>query len=667
MSDNIPRASIHVGADKKSFSAQVSNEAERRGWDEKRYQLKNADEDKNNHYNYSRKHLNFEVVKGGKIVPLGSNPMPLHERLQHRHDELGFKPYMDASHPGQVSENSPNCVVNIIISGDHNVMHRLAFGDQVFKPEDPNVDQSQVELMQGIYDWAQDTYNFACRKWGEENVIGFCVHCDETSVHAHVLTVPVEQVKRRGRIGSIYINNENPEIELTTKEWKALPKNERCNYTKQEAAKGLVERVSYAKVWGETRHEKSEYLTQLHTDYHNEVGYKYGLERGIPYDELTEEEKRARKHKDKVTLEAERQARQAIADAQRQQAEIAEETADIIQQKDEAKKELDTAKSGFMAKIFQPGKYRKEEAEKLKESYNAGVRETLDAFIKATGLKWQGEVTAKSAGQNFRKVWDREKSLTNELKTKEGIISEKDTEIKGLNATVTRLTEEVNGLTYQLTLIDADAVKKLRDEKNAETSRANKAENELGRLRADHQSLLDQWNAINHEPEFEEATTKIYERKERKNRLIDAFIREGREELQSFARTTRLTFSEREARYIYYGIVATTAKHNLSLAGDKDVKSVIDRFLTGISWKGCTDLRKDCVSNWVYLFAVRDVGINDSVLIPFMEFVDYASGSAQAYSSCGGSNGCADQLTNWDGTKKRGLESISKKRGSLSM
>ena len=38
METNKPRASIHVGADKKSFSAQMGNEAERRGWDEKRYQ-----------------------------------------------------------------------------------------------------------------------------------------------------------------------------------------------------------------------------------------------------------------------------------------------------------------------------------------------------------------------------------------------------------------------------------------------------------------------------------------------------------------------------------------------------------------------------------------------------------------------------------------------------
>lgn len=77
MQSNIPRAAIHVGKDKKSFSAQVGNEAERRGWDENVYRLKNADKDKNNHYNFSRKNLNFEIVRGGKFVPLGSNPIPL--------------------------------------------------------------------------------------------------------------------------------------------------------------------------------------------------------------------------------------------------------------------------------------------------------------------------------------------------------------------------------------------------------------------------------------------------------------------------------------------------------------------------------------------------------------------------------------------------------------
>ena len=312
MERNIPRATIHVGTDKKSFSSQVGNEAERRGWDEKRYQLKNADIDKNNHYNYSRKRLNFEIVKGGKIVPLGSQSVPLHERLQHRLDELGFKPYMDAKRPDQVSRNSPNCTVGIIFSGDHDVLNRLAFGEQKLNTSDPNADHSKVVLQKGIYDWALDTYRFACEKWGEENVIGFDVHCDETSIHAHVQTVPVEQVRKRGRIGSKYIHKDNPENVLTTKEWRALPKEERDNYTKSEAAKGVVERVSYAKVWGERAKDKSQYLSQLHTDYYNKVGHKYGLARGFSYDELSEEEKRGRKHKNKVVLEAERQAKVAL-------------------------------------------------------------------------------------------------------------------------------------------------------------------------------------------------------------------------------------------------------------------------------------------------------------------------------------------------------------------
>ena len=192
------------------------------------------------------------------------------------------------------------------------MLNRLAFGEQKLNTSDPNADHSKVVLQKGIYDWALDTYRFACEKWGEENVVGFDVHCDETSIHAHVQTVPVEQVKKRGRIGSKYIHKDNPEKELSTKEWRALPKEERDNYTKSEATKGVIERVSYAKVWGERAKDKSQYLSQLHTDYYNKVGHKDGLARGFSYDELSEEEKRGRKHKNKVVLEAERQAKVAL-------------------------------------------------------------------------------------------------------------------------------------------------------------------------------------------------------------------------------------------------------------------------------------------------------------------------------------------------------------------
>ena len=42
-----------------------------------------------------------------------------------------------------------------------------------------------------------------------------------------------------------------------------------------------VEIVSFSKVWGERANDKPQYLAQLHTDYYNKVGHKYGLARGF--------------------------------------------------------------------------------------------------------------------------------------------------------------------------------------------------------------------------------------------------------------------------------------------------------------------------------------------------------------------------------------------------
>ncbi|WP_278905928.1 hypothetical protein, partial [Leyella stercorea] len=47
-----------------------------------------------------------------------------------------------------------------------------------------------------------------------------------------IIKTLVEQVKKRGRIGSKYIHKDNPEKVLSTREWRALPKEERDNYTK---------------------------------------------------------------------------------------------------------------------------------------------------------------------------------------------------------------------------------------------------------------------------------------------------------------------------------------------------------------------------------------------------------------------------------------------------
>ena len=664
MERNIPRAAIHVGTDKKSFSSQVGNEAERRGWDEKRYQLKNADIDKNNHYNYSRKKLNFEIVKGGKIVPLGSQSVPLHERLQRRLDGLGFKPYMDAKRPDQVSGNSPNCTVGIIFSGDHDVLNRLAFGEQKLNTSDPNADHSKVVLQKGIYDWALDTYRFACEKWGEENVIGFDVHCDETSIHAHVQTVPVEQVRKRGRIGSKYIHKDNPENVLTTKEWRALPKEERDNYTKSEAAKGVVERVSYAKVWGERAKDKSQYLSQLHTDYYNKVGHKYGLARGFSYDELSEEEKRGRKHKNKVVLEAERQAKVAL-DKVEKYAVLAtidkkELTIPLLNIKAPVQEAMNAVKKELaipIPTIIGQKAWREERVANIYAAIKA-----LVAAINAERDK-QNEDVRKSVNKTYTYYMQ---NLNKQIEENQSLRAENDA-----------LKTENDKVKQHISQLDEKAVERV-------TTQLVYAKEELASAKSYNTTLMEmyndlkaRWNAIWQEPEMTDAWRRVEARKEedakekarqeaeakresmaRQNRYIGVlykFIHEGHEALSSFAKTDRVNFNEKESASIYYGIMASAVKHNIGLDSKASIESAAKRFLSDMSWHGFTDFKQECVTSWTKLFATNEVQFTDNAIDNFLAFVDHMSCSADTYVSLGGSNGCADQLTNWDGTQKVGL------------
>jgi len=706
MKDNIPRAAIHVGKDKKSFSAQVSNEAERRGWDKNRYQLKNAEHEKNNHYNFSRKHLNFEITKGGKIAPLGSTLTPLHERLQRRYNELSFKPYMDADHPDQISQNSPNCTVGIIFSGDHDVMNRLAFGDQEFDTSDPNVDCSGIKLQQPIYDWAIDTYHFACRKWGEENVIGFCVHCDETSIHAHVQTVPVEQVKKRGRIGSMYISNENPEIQLSTKEWKALPKEERTNYTKTTATKDMVERVSYAKVWGETRKEKSAYLSQLHTDYHNEVGCKYGLERGIPYTELSDEEKRERRHKDKVTLEAERQAKAAVSNAIQENLTLALKNDDLRKEKDNIVRETEQAKS------------EKEVAEKqldgIKEYAVLATIDKKELTFPLLNIKKPIQDVKKTVAKELsipvpavigQKAW-REERCTNINTAIEALVDAINTEhdrhnegvhdsmnkaytyyMQNLNKLIKEnkslrskndsLNAENTQVKKRISELDENAVKRvtaqkdgvIHDLKRQRISLIDKNSNlekAYAALETKYRDLVGRWNDLWKEPEFKAANDIVQKRRlveERKRNIINRFISEGCQAQREFAlQRGRTNMTDSEALRVYYAIIAILFRDCADKKSTSSIQTATASFLDSCDWSGMTQYQENLHRGWTGMF-VSNQEFTEDTLSTFIAFIDHMSCSADTYVSLSGSGGCANQLNDWNDKKKRGLGDLKIKKG----
>jgi len=491
-----------------------------------------------------------------------------------------------------------------------------------------------------------------------------------------VQTVPVEQVKKRGRIGSKYIHKDNPEKVLSTKEWRALPKEERDNYTKSEAAKGVVERVSYAKVWGERAKDKSQYLSQLHTDYYNKVGHKYGLARGFSYDELSEEEKRGRKHKNKVVLEAERQAKVAL-DKVEKYAVLAtidkkDLTIPLLNIKAPVQEAMNAVKKELaipIPTIIGQKAWREERVSNIYAAIKA-----LVAAVNAERDK-QNEDVRKSVNKTYTYYMQ---NLNKQIEENKSLRAENDA-----------LKAENNKVRQRISQLDEKAVKRV-------TTQLVYAKEELASAKSYNTTLLEmyndlkaRWNAIWQEPEMTDAWRRVEARKEedakekaqqeaeakresmaRQNRYIgvlDKFIKEGHEALSSFAKTDRVNFNEKESASIYYGIMASAVKHNIGLDSKACIESATKRFLSGMSWKDFTDFKQECVTSWTKLFATNEVQFTDNAIDKFLAFVDHMSCSADTYVSLGGSNGCADQLTNWDGTQKVGLGSVpQKKRKSMS-
>ena len=227
MNTDIKQA-MHVEACK-SFGTSEANENERR-WDEDKIDRKNLDP--TNHYDKTRMKLNFEIGPDGKVHPLGYQEKSLEVRLQERLTELGWKPFkLD-------SKIQPNCCAKFIFGGNHDRTLEMAFGTQTVNL-DKGADNSHLQRCPEIEQWAKDVYDWCARRYRQGNIIGFQVHLDESSPHIHALIVPVGQRAKSGR-----------------------------------------ECVMWSAKFGKTRYEYGQILREMHTSLYEEVGSKYGLERG---------------------------------------------------------------------------------------------------------------------------------------------------------------------------------------------------------------------------------------------------------------------------------------------------------------------------------------------------------------------------------------------------
>ena len=681
--NDIPRAAIHVGAPAKSFSLAEGNEPERREWDETTYRLKN--QDKNNHYDFSRKQLNFEINSKGQIVPLGSNPVPLHERLKQRLDELGFKPYKDKNNPLGNPDNSPNCTVGIIVSGDHDVLARLAFGDQ---DVDYTIRRSNagIRLQQGIKDWAMDTYQWACRRWGAENIIAFDVHNDETTPHIHIQTIPVARTKARGRASVKYVRKDDKTKVLSQKEWKKLPEKLRAEYIRTEQERREKESVSYARVWGEDKYAVGRTYHQMHTDYYNEVGRKYGLERGEDISILPVEERRGRVHKNKAVLEAERQAKESIAKSEADKEQLVlqknrlEGEVGQIQQK---KKELDgkiTLLMDYADKLDIKKEDLKVPALKTSEIVTDAIKAIngeLDAAIPAFKQKeWRAQ--RKSAIKTILTNMQDEIFKTQELKEKEILelgrslynsAMKKTTELIKQNKILhaeneskqkenEELKMENDELRTKISMMDETAISNLRKQKNTEIQRLQDQLSESRRTasyyevmagrekkRADNaEELLNDMFSI---PKIKEIWS-IQQHIRDFEHLLKTWINNAIDAIMAFAQSHLSIFTPEQEKDIAFGIIAEAVRCDLDPIDEEQRKTATNRILDRMNWTGSG------LTEGMYNLAVlRTHQLCEEMTVPkeLMKNLYLMAGGRGGISTGGG--GPSGELTNWDGTKKR--------------
>ena len=311
-------------------------------------------------YDPSREHLNFEVGKGGVVTEVNKFKT-INQRIQENLDSRGIvnpnKKYID-----QGLDPKYRTVANFILGGNREVMRNLAFGNQKVDWEH-GADNSDLKRMPEIEAWAKDAYAFMCKKYGEQNIAAFVVHLDEANPHVHCTVLPLTEKNRFSFIKTFM---------------------------------GGVD----------SRDALSKYMENLHTEYAEEVGLKYGMERGDSIKETgavhrTTEEYRRKLWKD--AQEKEEEVRENAKTIEQQNSTITNQRGIIASLNREIKhsaarlkalatmiKNLETHKADLEQEIkklnrdLAAGKISKEEADRKLSQINAEIKKTEEKILDKT-------------------------------------------------------------------------------------------------------------------------------------------------------------------------------------------------------------------------------------------------------------------------------------------
>ena len=230
-----------------------------RAWTQAEYEYENDKGIPGRQYgvrDWSRASLNFEIVrKNGKPVvqPIDHSKPSLQDRWQQRIDQ-GYKATVTTKdgkvHKKPIKKSEVKMVM-FDFGGDRDRMHAIAFDRKVNLGKRGIGTNGDVQRKADIERWAVDCYEWASKQYGAENIIDFVVHLDETNPHVHCIVVPLT---RDGKLSytELFGGSREQAAEEARKDGRK-PNFQKC---------------------------MSESMKQLHSNFANVVGAKWGLDRG---------------------------------------------------------------------------------------------------------------------------------------------------------------------------------------------------------------------------------------------------------------------------------------------------------------------------------------------------------------------------------------------------
>ena len=211
-----------------------------------------------------------------------------------------------------------------------------------------------------------------------------------------------------------------------------------------------------------------------------------------------------------------------------------------------------------------------------------------------------------------------------------------------------RLTKENSELKDKLSRIDEKAVRKIQADCDAANRRAERSDRIALRERTRADNAETKVREILAVPEIKEIWDTIRRNKEAFQRQINQWIADAAKAISDFAKDYQKSiFSKEDESIIGTGIIAEAFISGLDPTDEGQRNQATEGLLGKINWKGTTPFMSD-------LAATRTMQLSGEMSVPqeIMKGLMLAAGG-RGFQGIGGGGGSSNELTNWDGTKRK--------------